>query len=120
MEEQFRTELEGKSVEVFRKVHEVVEVGEETSEEGKIEMDLGTRDMLVHEVRGGDSILEDYSGDLFEKAGETNLKEDPQTPTEHVLSVSSLETLTSDVPRKKRVKTLAGRTDLPWVRKLLA
>jgi len=120
MEEQFRTELKGKLAEIFGEVHEVVEVGKETSEEGKIEMDLETGDVPVHEVGGGDSIFEDYPGDLFEKAGEINLKEDPQTPAEPVPSVSSVETLTSDEPRKKRVKTLAGRTYLPWVRKLLA
>ena len=34
MEEQFRAELEGKPAEVFGKVHQAVEVGEETSEEG--------------------------------------------------------------------------------------
>ena len=83
-------------------------------------MDLGTGDEPVHEVGGGDSIFKDHPGDLFEKTGEINLEEDSQTPVEPVLSVSSVETLTSDKPRKKRVKTLAGRTDLPWVRKLLA
>jgi len=119
LEEQFRVELEGKLVEVFGEVHEVVEIGEETSE-GKIEMDLGTRDMPVHTVEGGDSIFKDYSGDSFEKVDEINLEEEPQIPAEPVPSVSSIETLTSDEPRKKTVKTLAGCIDLPWVRKLLA
>jgi len=59
-------------------------------------------------------------GDSFEKVGEINLEEDPQTPTEPVPSVPSDETLTSAELRKKRLKTLAGRTDLPWVRKMLA
>ena len=76
--------------------------------------------MSVHEIGGGGSIFEDYPGDSFENAGEINLEEDPQTPAEPIPSVSSIETLTSDEPRKKRVKTLVGRTDLPWVRKLLA
>jgi len=49
-----------------------------------------------------------------------NLEEDPQTPSKFVLSVPSDETLTSAEPRRKRVKTLAERTDLPWVQKLLA
>jgi len=52
--------------------------------------------------------------------GEINLEEDPRTPTEPVLSIPSEEILTSAEPRRKRVKTLAGRMDLPWVRKLLA
>jgi len=76
--------------------------------------------MPVHGVGGGDSILEDYPGDSFKKMGEINLEEDPQTPSEPVFSVPSDETLTSVEPRRKRVKTLAGRMDLPWVRKLLA
>ena len=83
-------------------------------------MDLGTGDVPVHEVGGGGSIFEDYPGDSFEKAGEINLEEDPQTPAEPIPSIFSVETLTSDEPRKKRVKTLAGRIDLPWVRKVLA
>jgi len=120
LNEQFREELEGKPVEIFGEVHEVVEIGDETSEEGKTEMELGTGDMPVHGVGGGDSIFEDYPGDSFEKVGEINLEEDPQTPAEPVPSVPSDETLTSAEPRKKRVKTLAERTDLPWIRKLQA
>ena len=120
MEEQFRAELKGKLIEVFGEVLEVVEVGEDTSEEEKIELDLGTGDVPVHEVGGGGSIFEDYPRDSFEKAGKINLEEDPQTPVEPVPSVSSVETLTSDEPRKKRVKTLAARIDQTWVRKLLA
>jgi len=57
LEEQFRAELEGKPAEVFGEVHKVMKIGEETSEEGKIEMDLGTGDTPVHEVGGGDSIF---------------------------------------------------------------
>jgi len=41
-------------------VHAVVVIGEETSEEGKIDLEMGTGDMPVHSVGGGDSILEDY------------------------------------------------------------
>ena len=104
----------------FWEIHEILEIREETSEEGKIELDLGTRDAHVHGVAGGDPILEDYSGDSFEKVGEINLEEYPQTPTEPVLSIPSKETLTSAEPGRKRVKTLAEHTDLPWVWKLLA
>jgi len=52
--------------------------------------------------------------------GEIYLEERPQTPTEPILSISSDETLTKEGPRRKRLKTLAGCTDLPWVQKLLA
>jgi len=120
LDERFREELEGKPVEVCGEVHEVVKIGDETSEEGKIELDLGTGDMPVHGVGGGDSIFEDYPGDSFEKVGQINLEDDPQTPAEPIPFVSSNDTLTSAEPRKKRVKTLAGRTDMPWVRKLLS
>ena len=119
MEQHSRAVIEGKSAEVFGKIHDVVDVGEDTSEEEKIELDLVIGDVLVHEIGGGGSILEDYPGDSFEKVGEINLEEESQTPVEPVLSVSSVETLTRDEPRKKRVKTLARRIDLPWVRKLL-
>jgi len=120
LNEQFREELKGKPVEVFGEVHEVVKIGDDISEEGKIHMELGTGHMPVHGVGGGDSIFEDYPGDSFEKVGEINLEEDPQTPVELVPSVPSDETLTSAELRKKRVKTLAWHTDLPWLRKLLA
>jgi len=120
LEQQSRAEIEKKSAEVFEEIHDVVKVREDTSEEGKIELDLGTRNVPVHEVGGGGSIFEDYPGDSFEKASEINIEEDPQTLAEPVPSVSSVETLTSYEPRKKRVKILAGRTDLPWVRKLMA
>jgi len=52
--------------------------------------------------------------------GEINLEEDPRTPAKPVLFVPLDETPTSAEPRRRRVKTLAGRMDLPWVRKLLA
>jgi len=120
LEQQCRAEIERKSTEVFGKIHDVVEVGDDTSEEGKIELDLGTGDVLVHEIDGGGPVFEDYLMDLFEKVGEIDLEEDPRTPSEPVPSISSVETLTRAEPWKKRVKTLVGRTDLPWVRKLLA
>jgi len=68
---------------------------------------------LFIRVGGGDSILEDYPGDSFVKVGEINLEEDRPTSSELVLSVPSDEALTIAEPRRKRVKTLAGRTDLP-------
>ena len=117
LEQQSRAEIEGKSAEVFGEIHEV---GEDTSEEGKIELDLGTGDVPVHEIGDGGPIFEDYLGDLFEKVGEFDLEEDPKTPSEPIPSISSIETLTKDEPREKRVKTLVGRTDLPWVQQLLA
>ena len=107
-------------IEVAEEVHEVVKIASKTSEEGKNNVVMGTGDLPVDRVGGGDPFLEDYSGDSFEKVGEINLDEVPQTPFEPVLSVPLEETPTTAERRKKRVKTLAGRTDLPWVRKLLA
>jgi len=108
----------------------MVEIEEEPSVEGKSVEELGTGDepvladvemgsgcMLVLRAEGGDSFFEDYSRDDFEKVGEINLEE---TPSELVLSVPSEEIPSSTEPRRKRIKTLAGRTDLPWVQKLIA
>ena len=67
----------------------------------------------------GDLRLEDFPSDEFEKVGELSPEESAQTP----LALSSqqpAESPSSTEPRKKRTKTLAGRTDLPWVRKLQA
>jgi len=55
-------------------VHDVVEVGDDTSEEGKIDLDLGTGDAPVHENGGSGSVFEDYPGDSFEKVGKINLE----------------------------------------------
>ena len=76
---------------------------------------MGTGDSPVHRVGEGDSFFGDYPGDDFEKVGEINLEETPQTPSELVLSVLSKETPSSVELRRKRIKTLAGRMDLPWV-----
>jgi len=83
-----------------------------------VEMGIGGKSILRAE--GGDSFFEDFPGDDFEKVGEINPEETPQTPSEPVLSVPSEETPSSAKPRRKRIKTLAGRTDLPWVQKLIA
>jgi len=81
---------------------------------------MGTRDVPVHEIGGGGPVFKDYPRDSFEKVGEIDLEEDPQTPSKPIPSISSIKTLTREEPRKKMVKTLVGRTDLPWVQKLLA
>jgi len=110
---QFGAEIGGKPAEVFGEVHDVVDVGDDSFEEGKIELNLGTRVEPIHEIGGSGSVFEDYPGISFEKVGEIDLEEGPQTPTEPIPSISSDETLAREGPRKKRVKTLAGRTDLP-------
>jgi len=68
----------------------------------------------------GNSCFEDYSGDAFEKVGEITPKKTSQTPPKRVLVMPSEETPSSTEPRRKRIKTLDGRTDLPWVGKLIA
>jgi len=107
------------SIEIVEGVHEVVEI-RDTSEERKCDIEMTTGDTPVHRVEVGDSLCKDYPGDVFEKVGEINLEETPQTPSEPVLFVPSDGTLTSAEPRRKRVKTLAGRMDLSWVRRLMA
>ena len=47
-------------------------------------------------------------------------EETPQTPADPALEIWSEQTPSSAKPRKKRIKTPAGRTDLAWVRKLIA
>jgi len=102
-------------IEVAGEVPAVVEIEDEPLGEEKFDEEKGIRDTPIRRVGEGDSIHEDYSGDLFEKVGEINLEETSQTPSEPVLSIPSDETPTTTEPRKKRIKTLAGRTDLPWV-----
>jgi len=65
---------------------------------------------MIHEIP-------DHPGDSFEKVGDIDLTEEEQTPTEPVSSTPSTGNLTGEEPRKKRVKTTAGRFDLPFVRK---
>jgi len=72
----------------------------------------------VHDMGMGDSHLEDYPGDDFEKVGEYTPEETSQSPSTPAPEKPIEETPASSEPRKKRIKTLAGRTDLPWVPKL--
>jgi len=65
-------------------------------------------------------VFEDYPGDTFVKVGEIEIDEGLKTPSEPVPNVSTGETLTGEGMRKKRIKTTAGQTDLPLVRKFLA
>jgi len=63
--------------------------------------------------------IEDHPGDSFEKVGDIDLTEGERTPTESVPSTPTIGNLTGEEPRKKRVKTTAGRFDLPLVQKFL-
>jgi len=60
----------------------------------------------------GDSHFEDFSGDNFEKVGEFIPEETPQTPADPAPAIPLEETPSSAEPRRKRIKTPAGRTDL--------
>jgi len=99
-------------IEAVEEVHEVVDIGD-TSEEGECDVEMRTADMPVPRVEAGDSFFEDYLGDAFEKVGEINLEETPHASSEPVFTVPSGETSTTGEPRRKRTKTLAGRTNLP-------
>jgi len=77
MEQHSRAEIKEKSVEVFGEIYDVVEVGEDTSEEGIIELDLGTGEVPIHEIGGG-SVFEDYPGDSFEKVREIDPEKEPK------------------------------------------
>ena len=100
-----------------REVHEAIGIGAEPVHED-VEMETG--DMPVHEMEVGDSHFEDYPGEDFEKVGDFTPEETPQIPAEPVPEIPSEETPSSAKPRTKQIKTLTGRTDLPWVRKLIA
>ena len=84
--------------------------------------DIGMRtgETPVLRAEAGDSCFEDYPGDDFEKVREITPEETPQSPSDPVPEIRTEETSSSAEPRRKRIKTLAGRTDLPWVRKLIA
>jgi len=101
-------------------VHLDVEEIRTAEEPVPADVEMGTGDMPVSEMEVGDSHFEDYPGDDFEKVGEFTPEETPQTPTEPVPVIPSEETPSSAEPRRKRIKTPPGRTDLPWVRKLIA
>ena len=65
----------------------------------------------------GDLRMEDFPDDVFAKVGDLHPEESSQTPP--VLGPEqSAQSPSGTEPRKKRFKTLVGRTDLPWVRKL--
>jgi len=96
-------------------VGEAVRTGGESVHEVEEER---TGDIPARDVEEGDLHIEDYLGDDYEKVGEYTPEETSQTPAtpapEH-----PAETPSNAEPRRKR-KTLAGRTDLPRVRKLAA
>ena len=68
--------------------------------------------MPFRETGEGDLHFDDYPGDDFEKVGEFTPEETSQTPPAPVQK-QPVGTPSSTEPRKKRIKTLAGRTDLP-------
>jgi len=80
----------------------------------------GTGGMPVQETGAGDLHFEDYPGDDFEKVGEYTQEETSQTPLTPAPEHPTEETRSSAKPQRKRFKTLAGWTDLPCVRKLIA
>jgi len=53
LEQQSRAKSEKNSAGVFGEIHDAVEVREDTSKEGKIDLDLGTGEVPVHEFGGG-------------------------------------------------------------------
>ena len=66
-------------VEAAGEAPSVMEIGDEPSVEGKVVEELGTGDSPVRRMEAGDSFFKDYPGDAFEKVGEINLEETPQT-----------------------------------------
>ena len=88
--QQSRVEIGGTFTEIFKDVedvHEIMNVGDDTSEEGKGGLETGDG-VPVHGIGGGDFILEDYRGDSFKKVKEIELEEEPQTPRWGVLNLT--------------------------------
>ena len=129
--------VEGKAVEEIRTGAEPVHVDVEEIRTGaepvleSVEMGTGEEPILadigirtgetpVLRAEAGDSFFEDYPGDDFEKVGKITAEETPQLPSDPIPEIPSEETPSSAKPRRKRIKTLGGRTDLPWVQKLVA
>jgi len=123
VEDRYGTESDLMGVEhgVRTRDEPVLEVGELRIGKKHVLADVETEtgDMPVREIEVGDSHYEDFQGDDFEKVGEFAPEETPQTPADHAPEISSEQTPSSAEPQRKRIKTLAGRTDLPWVRKLI-
>jgi len=80
---------------------------------------METGDMPFRKMEVCDSHFEDFPGDDFEKVGEFTPEETPQIPADPTPEIPLEKTPSSAEPRRKRIKTAAGRTDLPWVRKLI-
>jgi len=66
----------------------------------------------------GDLREEDFPEDVFEKVGDLSPEQSQGPPVRGQEQAS--QTPLDSVPRRKRMKTLAGRTDLPWVQKIQA
>jgi len=86
----------------------------------EVEEAVRPRDELVHEVEESDLFFKDYPGDDFEKVEEYTQEETSQTPLTPAPDHPTEPASSSTELRKNRIKTLAGRTDLPWIRKLVA
>ena len=87
---------------------------EKTGAEPVLEdVEMRTGDMPVHDMGAGDSHFEDYSGDDFEKVGEFTPEKTSQSPPVPAPENPAEQTPASTEPRRKRFKTLTGRTDLP-------
>jgi len=112
---QFRSETGVKPDEGFVEVCEVVKVEVDTFEKGfrpKIDLDLGTGSEPVRDCRdvGSESlpVFEDYPGDTFEKVGEIDLDEGPQTPIEPVPPIPTDDTQPGKEQGKRGLKLLQG------------
>jgi len=121
MEERTGAEPVPEEVEERTKTEPVPEeVEERTGAEPVLEeVEEETGAMPVRKTGEGDLHFEDYPGDDFEKVEEFTPEETSQTPPTPI-SEHPAETPSSAKSRRKRFKTLAGRTYLPWVQKLAA
>jgi len=111
--------------EVFTDVFEVLEVVDDVSEEGSVpENILGLGDFETgpepipnfSEIRiESPLVFEDKLDDPFDKVADINVNEEPETPHETIQSTPVDKPQTGEGLRRKRIKTPAGRIDLPPV-----
>jgi len=105
----------------------VVEESGESPDPMEVDPTVRTGGRFVEVLEGVDPDLgsgeddlreEDFPEDIFEKVGDLSPEQSHGPPVQG--QEQAARTPLDSVPRRKRMKTLAGRTDLPWVRKLQA
>jgi len=84
------------------------------------DVEMGTGDMPVREMGWVILTLRIFRVMILRRWGNSLLRKPHKHPVTLLLRFPRRKTPSNAEPRRKRIKTSAGRTDLPWVRKLIA